>query len=44
LGVWVHPGYFFGCNPSGWLVISLLTQVQDFQLGITRVLRYVVLN
>jgi aspartate/methionine/tyrosine aminotransferase len=44
LGVWVHPGYFFGFPSSGWLVVSLLTQIQEFKVGITRVLQYVVRN
>jgi alanine-synthesizing transaminase len=44
LGVWVHPGYFFGFQPSGWLVVSLLTEIQGFEDGITTVLQYVLLN
>ena len=32
-GVWVHPGYFFGFKESGWLVVSLLTQVEEFKTG-----------
>jgi alanine-synthesizing transaminase len=44
LGVWIHPGYFFGFQPSGWLVVSLLTEIQEFEAGITRVLQYLVLN
>jgi alanine-synthesizing transaminase len=34
LGVWVHPGLFFGMGRSGWLVISLLTKPQEFSTGI----------
>jgi alanine-synthesizing transaminase len=41
-GVWVHPGYFFGFLQSGWLVVSLLGNAQEFLEGITRVLQYVV--
>jgi aspartate/methionine/tyrosine aminotransferase len=39
-GVWIHPGYFFGLSPSGWLVISLLGQEVEFQAGVTNLLRY----
>jgi aspartate/methionine/tyrosine aminotransferase len=35
-GVWVHPGYFFGLPSSGWLVMSLLTPVEEFSTGVTR--------
>ena len=37
-GVWVHPGYFFGMPDSGWLVLSLLTPVTEFRLGVTSTL------
>ena len=40
-GVWVHPGYFFGMAESGWLVVSLLGQVDEFEAGIQIVLEYV---
>ena len=39
-GVWVHPGYFFGMEESGWLVVSLLGSPQDFTTGVTRVLDF----
>ena len=29
-GVWVHPGYFFGMEESGWLVVSLLGPERNF--------------
>jgi alanine-synthesizing transaminase len=32
-GVSVHPGYFFGFASDGWLVVSLLTPVEEFNLG-----------
>lgn len=32
-GVWVHPGYFFGMEESGWLVVSLLGQKEEFKVG-----------
>lgn len=32
-GVWVQPGYFFGLPASGWLVVSLLTPVDEFRTG-----------
>ena len=35
-GVWVHPGYFFGMAPSGWLVVSLLAPKEEFSLGIAK--------
>jgi aspartate/methionine/tyrosine aminotransferase len=40
-GVEVHPGYFFGFGESGWLILSLLTPVEEFRRGI-RVIRSVV--
>jgi aspartate/methionine/tyrosine aminotransferase len=39
-GVWVHPGYFFGMQPSGWLVVSLLGPVTEFILGASRLADY----
>jgi aspartate/methionine/tyrosine aminotransferase len=39
-GVWVHPGFFFGMSESGWLVVSLLTQIKDFSHGIALVASY----
>jgi aspartate/methionine/tyrosine aminotransferase len=35
-GVWVHPGYFFGMEDSGWLVVSLLGPEGEFRAGVTR--------
>ncbi|HTX77725.1 MAG TPA: pyridoxal phosphate-dependent aminotransferase [Terracidiphilus sp.] len=32
-GVWVHPGYFFGLPPSGWLMVSLLAPCFEFCNG-----------
>jgi alanine-synthesizing transaminase len=43
-GVWVHPGYFFGMAPSGWLVVSLLGPEKDFSLGVSRMLNYLEKN
>jgi alanine-synthesizing transaminase len=34
LGVWVHPGLFFGMARSGWLVVSLLAKAREFSAGI----------
>jgi alanine-synthesizing transaminase len=39
-GVWVHPGYFFGMADSGWLVLSLLGPVQEFNTGVTALVDY----
>jgi alanine-synthesizing transaminase len=39
-GVWVHPGYFFGMPESGWLVVSLLTQQDEFAAGVTILANY----
>ncbi len=33
VGVWVHPGYFFGMPESGWLVLSLLAEEAEFSTG-----------
>jgi alanine-synthesizing transaminase len=37
-GVWVHPGYFFGMEASGWLVTSLLAREPEFSTGVTRLI------
>jgi aspartate/methionine/tyrosine aminotransferase len=39
-GVWVHPGYFFGMSPSGWLVVSLLGPAAEFQRGVSGLADY----
>lgn len=39
-GVWVHPGYFFGLEESGWLVVSLLGAVEEFRTGVTGIVNY----
>jgi aspartate/methionine/tyrosine aminotransferase len=39
-GVWVHPGYFFGMESSGWLVVSLLTPSAEFSTGVTILFDY----
>ena len=39
-GVWVHPGYFFGMNDSGWLVVSLLGREAEFCAGAAGLVDY----
>jgi aspartate/methionine/tyrosine aminotransferase len=39
-GVWVHPGFFFGMPPSGWLVVSLLGPAAEFQRGVSGLADY----
>jgi aspartate/methionine/tyrosine aminotransferase len=39
-GVWVHPGYFFGLPESGWLVVSLLGEEQEFRNGLIAITDY----
>jgi alanine-synthesizing transaminase len=39
-GVWVHPGYFFGMEESGWLVVSLLGDVEEFAIGAESIVNY----
>ncbi len=39
-GVWVHPGYFFGMEESGWLVVSLLGPVEEFKTGMKGIVDY----
>jgi alanine-synthesizing transaminase len=39
-GVWVQPGYFFGMEESGWLVVSLLGPVEEFRTGMKEVVNY----
>jgi alanine-synthesizing transaminase len=36
-GVSVHPGYFFGFPESGWLVVSLLAEPEEFRRGVEAV-------
>jgi aspartate/methionine/tyrosine aminotransferase len=39
-GAWVHPGYFFGMEDSGWLVVSLLGPVEEFANGVEVLVDY----
>ncbi|MBS1806215.1 MAG: pyridoxal phosphate-dependent aminotransferase [Acidobacteria bacterium] len=39
-GVWVHPGYFFGMEEKGWLVVSLLGPVEQFRTGVKAIVDY----
>jgi aspartate/methionine/tyrosine aminotransferase len=39
-GVWVYPGYFFGMEDSGWLVLSLLGPEREFGTGVTSLIAY----
>jgi aspartate/methionine/tyrosine aminotransferase len=39
-GVWIHPGYFFGMEESGWLVVSLLGAVEEFRNGVEVLVYY----
>ncbi len=39
-GVAVHSGDFFGFGESGWLVVSLLPEIQPFSNGISKIMRY----
>ncbi len=43
-GVWLHPGYFFGMPESGWLVVSLLAQEQEFSNGLDILIDYFTKN
>ena len=37
--VFVHPGYFFDFDKGAHIVLSLLTPVEIFQKGLTRILK-----
>ncbi|MGA8672240.1 MAG: pyridoxal phosphate-dependent aminotransferase [Terracidiphilus sp.] len=39
-GVWVHPGYFFGMEESGWLVLSLLGPEHEFSTAVTILINF----
>jgi aspartate/methionine/tyrosine aminotransferase len=39
-GVWVHPGYFFGMEEAGWLIVSLLSPVEEFETGVQVLVDY----
>jgi len=43
-GVWAHPGSFFGMPQSGWFVVSLLTPVDEFSNGATRMIDLLATN
>jgi len=43
-GVWVHPGYFFGMGNSGWLVLSLLAEEEEFAHGAAILIGYLGTN
>ncbi|MDR3741331.1 MAG: pyridoxal phosphate-dependent aminotransferase [Terracidiphilus sp.] len=43
-GVWVHPGYFFGMEAAGWLVVSLLGPVEEFRQGTEHFVNYLRTN
>ena len=38
-GVVVHPGGFFGFSGQGWLVVSLLTPLEEFRVGVEAIIR-----
>jgi alanine-synthesizing transaminase len=40
-GVWVHPGYFFGMEESGWLIVSLLGPIEDVSRGVRKLITYI---
>ena len=35
----VHPGYFFGLPESGWLVVSLISNLADFSTGFQQIVK-----
>ena len=37
-GVYVHPGHFYDFRSDGFLVVSLIVQVEDFALGMAKAL------
>ncbi len=37
----VHPGYFYGFNGDGWIVLSLLPPISEFAEGIDRLIQLV---
>ena len=39
-GVWVQPGYFYGMEDSGWLVVSLLGPVEEFAKGMQEIVNH----
>jgi aspartate/methionine/tyrosine aminotransferase len=39
-GAWVHPGYFFGMEEAGWLVVSSLAPVEEFRTGVRVLVDY----
>lgn len=39
-GVVIHPGYFYGFDGDGWIVVSLLTPKAEFAEGIDRLMRF----
>jgi alanine-synthesizing transaminase len=43
-GAWVHPGYFFGMEKSGWLVVSLLARDAEFVTGVEAIVDFFRMN
>ncbi len=39
-GIWIHPGYFFGMQDSGHLVLSLLGPEAEFSSGVIGLFEY----
>jgi len=39
-GVLVQPGYFYNFSSNGYLVVSLITPIHEFETGIDRALSY----
>ena len=38
--VLVHPGHFYDFSTDGYLIVSLITPLEDFRAGITQVLQH----
>lgn len=43
-GVWAHPGSFFGMKQSGWFVVSLLAPLEEFSIGVTRMMEHLAMH
>jgi aspartate/methionine/tyrosine aminotransferase len=39
-GVLVQPGHFYDFASNGYLIVSLITPEQEFQVGIVKVLKH----
>ena len=38
--IYIHPGYFYDFEKDGFAVLSLITPIEEFKMGIRKILNY----